>query len=93
MKNYDEQYEDIFVNAPVYTDWVSTNKTDGGQETIIYRVLEPGTGREIASDLEPDEANIIENSRELYEAVGDMFKKDVDLGDAINKLQRIYETI
>lgn len=95
MGNYDEQYKDITMNKMVFTDWVSTNKTDAGQETLINRVIEPGTGREIADNLEPDEAIIIESSRELYEMVGKLLYDDnyTALSDRILKLENLYRDI
>lgn len=47
-------------------EWVKVNESPVGYEPI-YTVLEKNTGREVASNLEKDEACIIENSRELYD--------------------------
>ena len=47
-------------------EWIKINESPDGYEPI-YSVIEKETGRDIATNLEKDEAILIENVREMYE--------------------------
>ena len=46
--------------------WVKVNESPEGYEAI-YSIIEKETGRDIANNLEKDEAILIENVKEMYE--------------------------
>ena len=77
--------------------WKAINESPEGYEPV-YSVIEQDTGRDIAGNLEKDEAVLIENVREIYEAamktkdyLEEYYMKDSDSNK--EKLKNINMTI